>query len=166
MPFYWWARIFFLVLVTFIAVKLRAPCSSAAFTPLGVQPCKCRPFLHFLRFICAASASLRHSPRRKPCNSSHFIVRAAAVRASSLHLVILLSLFCAASASLRLASSLSKKLKKQVCAPLAVASAYRLASAGALHMGRGGAPPLHVPPTYCPCRQAAAVCHSCNINAF
>ena len=44
-----------------------------------------------------------------------------------------------------------------MCAPLAIAVAYRLALAGALHMGRGGAPPLLIPPTSQACRQTAAI---------
>lgn len=43
-----------------------------------------------------------------------------------------------------------------MCAPLAIAVGYRLALAGALHMGRGGAPPLLIPPTSHACRQTAA----------
>lgn len=43
-----------------------------------------------------------------------------------------------------------------MCAPLAIAVGYRLALAGALHMGRGVALPHLIPSTSHACRQAAA----------
>lgn len=71
-------------------------------------------------------------------------------------MLVLFCLFCSASASLWLESKPKLNSIVAVCAPLAITTAYRLAMAGALHMGRGGAPPLLIPPTSHPCRQAAA----------
>lgn len=65
-------------------------------------------------------------------------------------------LFCSASASLWLESKPKITTIVAVCAPLAIAAAYRLAMAGSLHIGRGVAPPLLIPPTSHPSRQAAA----------
>lgn len=135
---------------------------SAAFAPLVALPAFVHPFLHHLRFFCATSASLRLGTRRKACNSSHVVVRAAVVRQTQQGIAILfLSFLCC----LRCAAAWPKAKNQKHCSCVRTPSHCSRLSAsigwGFAHgSGWGSAPPhtshfAGVPPN-------SRHCHSSN----
>ncbi len=74
LPFTSRAGIFFYLILTFFAVKLRSFSKSAPYAPLVVLTCFSHPFCHFLRLFYFVPLRFTFFIRRKLCHSSHIFI--------------------------------------------------------------------------------------------
>lgn len=114
-----------------------------------------RSWFHCPFFISLRCASFFFKGASKPIHRTLLLGRLP-FGTLSCTIVSCFCLFCSTSISFRFELKPKTTTIVAVCSPLAIATAYRLALAGASHIGRGGGPPHLIPPTSHPCRQAAA----------